>query len=79
MKREVWDGLLKNLLDSQPESWNAPAEKGRNAFSPINFHFGLQATPVKPFPQQPYIHNAFHLDCGIKIKGNYIDFLKEEN
>jgi hypothetical protein len=46
-------------------------------YQPLTFKFGLHATPVKPFPKQPYIHNAFHLDCGIKVKGNYIDVLAE--
>ena len=71
--------LRARLLDSHPVSWAGNAEKGMSLFYPIDFHFGLQTTPVKPFPKQPYIHNAFHLDCGIKIKGNYIDFLKEGN
>ena len=35
----------------------------------------LQPTPVKTFPKQPYLHNALHLDCFVKIKGNYIDFV----
>ena len=46
-----------------------------HAYLPVGFSFGLQATPVKPFPRQPYIHNALHLDCGIKVKGNYVDVL----
>ena len=45
----------------------------------MDFGFGFAATPVKPFPKNPYIHKALHIDCGIKIKGNYIDFFKLEN
>lgn len=67
--------LRLRLLDSHPRTWSANPEQGMNFFSPISFSLGLQATPVKPFPRQPYIHNAFHLDCGIKIKGNYLDYL----
>lgn len=71
--------LRVRLLDSHPATWKGDPEKGMNLFQPIDFHFGFQVTPVKPFPKQPYIHNAFHLDCGIKIKGNYIDFMSAEN
>lgn len=68
-----------HLLDSHPTSWQAEFEKGSWAYLPISFRFGLHATPVKEFPQNPYIHNAFHIDCGIKIVGNYIDFFSKEN
>lgn len=71
--------LRIRLLDSQPNTWKGEMEKGANLYQPIDFHFGFHATPVKPFPKMPYIHNAFHLDCGIKIKGNYIDFMSQEN
>lgn len=67
--------LRVHLLDSHPFVWNADPRMGMNAYAPLSFRFGLHATPVKPFPKQPYIHNAFHLDCGIKVKGNYIDVL----
>ncbi len=67
--------LRVHLLDSHPSVWNADPRMGMNAYAPLSFRFGLHATPVKPFPKQPYIHNAFHLDCGIKVKGNYIDVL----
>lgn len=71
--------LRVHLLDGQPTSWKGDAADGMNAFFPLGFSFGFQATPVKPFPRQPYIHNAFHLDCGIKIKGNYRDFLEDQS
>ena len=67
--------LRVRLLDSPPGAWSADPQDGRFAYQPVTFRFGLQATPVKPFPRNPYIHNAFHLDCGIKVKGNYIDVL----
>lgn len=71
--------LRIRLLDSHPNSWTADPNHGSQMYQPIDFHFGFQATPVKPLPRQPYIHNAFHLDCGVKIKGNYQDFLTENN
>ena len=71
--------LRIHLLDSHPVNWTSEFTKGFSHYAPMDFHFGFQATPVKPFPKNPYIHNALHLDCGIKIKGNYRDFLGEEN
>ncbi len=70
--------LRIHLLDSHPKSWKGDLMKG-TGFLPVEFFFGFQATPVKPFPKQPYIHNAFHIDCGIKVKGNYRDFLDKDN
>ena len=66
--------LRVRLLDSHPVTWSADPKFGMS-YLPVEFNFGFHPTPVKPFPKQPYIHNAFHLDCGIKVKGNYIDVL----
>lgn len=71
--------LRIRLLDSHPKVWDGNTEKGYERFVPIDFHFGFHLTPVKPYPKNPYIHNALHLDCGIKIKGNYRDFLSQNN
>lgn len=72
--------LRIRLLDSHPESWTAKYEDGAyGGYRPLDFHFGFMATPVKPFPKQPYIHNALHIDCGSKIKGNYGEFFSQEN
>lgn len=71
--------LRIRLLDSHPEIWTSEYTKGFCHYTPLSFRFGLQATPVKPYPKNPYIHNALHLDCGIKVKGNYKDFLDSEN
>lgn len=73
--------LRARLLDSQPIQWQQAAqpENGINAFQPIAFSFMLQPTPVKTFPKQPYLHNALHLDCFVKIKGNYIDFMAQQD
>jgi len=71
--------LRVHLLDSHPKAWSESYEKGAFSYCPLNFNFGFQATPVKPFPENPYIHKAFHLDCGIKIKGDYFDFLSSES
>lgn len=73
--------LRVRLLDSQPAAWAAlcPPENGRYSYPPLTFSFGFQTTPVKPFPATPYLHNALHLDCFIKVKGNYIDFMAANN
>lgn len=72
--------LRIRLLDSHPENWTAKYENGAyEGYTPIAFHFGFAATPVKTYPKQPYIHNALHIDCGSKIKGNYGEFMSQEN
>ncbi len=71
--------LRLRLLDSHPKAWKDDYANGARAYTPIDFHFGFHITPVKPFPKNPYIHNAFHVDCGTKIKGNYIDYFNAEN
>jgi len=70
--------LRVRLLDSHPKAWKAEYTKGIR-YCPINFSFGFMATPVKTYPKNPFIHKALHLDCGIKIKGNYMDFMVQEN
>ena len=71
--------LRVRLLDSHPQKWREDPARGSDFYQPISFAFGFHATPVKPFPKQPYLHNALHIDCGIKVKGNYIDFFADEN
>lgn len=71
--------LRIHFLDSHPQKWNGDLKNGSVGFKPIDFQFGFIATPVKKFPENPYIHKALHLDCGIKIKGNYMDFMAAEN
>lgn len=71
--------LRVHLLDSHPTSWKGELKNGYNIFKPVEFHLGFTATPVKPFPKNPYVHKALHIDCGIKIKGNYMDFFAAEN
>ena len=71
--------LRIRLLDSHPKKWKGDTTKGYDIFYPVDFQFGFHATPVKPFPKNPYIHNAFHIDCGSKISGNYMDYMKENN
>ncbi len=71
--------LRIHLLDFHPKAWNKPAENGAYEFFPLEFKFGFHATPIKPFPDNPYLYKGLHIDCGIKTKGDYIDFLAENN
>lgn len=75
------EGLVMrfHLLDSHPVSWKGDLKNGHFLFYPLTFKMGFIATPVKPFPKSPYLHKALHIDCFIKIKGNYIDFLEKED
>jgi hypothetical protein len=71
--------LRVHLLDSHPEHWvSGENQTDRYSFSPLSFRFGLQATPVKEYPKNPFIHNALHIDCFKKIEGDYLPFLKGE-
>ncbi len=74
--------LRLHLLDSQPSAWSrqAAADNGcalleAYTFLPLTFRFGLQATPVKPYPANPYQEKILHIDCFKKIAGEYVDFL----
>ncbi len=70
--------LRVRLTDRHPAAWKEPFSEGSDAYLPISFSFGLQPTPVKPFPRQPYPIHGLHLDCFIKIPGSYDDFLADK-
>ena len=71
--------LRYHLLDSEPYMWmNKGCENGIDLY-PLTFRFGLQVTPVKEFPQNPYTERNLHIDCFKKIAGNYEDFLFEKH
>ncbi len=68
--------LRVHLLDSHPKKWITTAEREpNNVFRPLSFSLGIEATPIKPFPKQPYLHNALHIDCFRKIDGDYKEYL----
>ncbi|MGI6742425.1 MAG: hypothetical protein ACOX4O_02060 [Eubacteriales bacterium] len=70
--------LRIRLLDNHPESWKAAPSDGVYAYHPVEFSFGFQVTPVKPFPKQPYIHNALQFDHCKTPDGDYIEFLDSD-
>ena len=76
---EIIDGqnvtVKLNLLNARPDFWqeNDPCPQYR--YSPITFSFGLNATPVKPYPANPYPRKILHIDCFKKVLPDYLDFL----
>ncbi len=72
--------LRLHLLDSHPKKWeNVPEGHAPNYFyRPLSFSFGLEATPIKPFPEKPFLHNALHIDCFRKIEGDYKEYLESD-
>ena len=64
------------LIDGNPHIWdeiNAP--HGQYSLPDISFRLAFQATPVKPFPSNPYTEKRLHIDCFKKISLDYDDFL----
>ncbi len=73
--------LRIRFLDSFPKVWTKQLKENPQAESsfhdivyPICYSFGMQVTPIKPFATNALIHNALHIDCFKKIKGDYMDF-----
>jgi len=71
--------LRVHLLDSHPIPWSEDPHMANYKYNPICFRFGIQTTPVKPFPKDPYPIRGLHLDCFIKTPGNYRDFMDKED
>lgn len=74
--------LRLHLLDSHPFAWHMqedfPADQEAleaYMFLPLTYRFGLQATPVKPYPANPYQEKILHIDCFKKTPGEYDEFL----
>ncbi len=50
------------ILDDMPSDWKNRADEWGNTIKPLNFSFGFQATPVKPFNEKHLKEwRAFHL------------------
>ena len=76
IKKENETVLRLRLLDSFPEKWKSKDFEGEEwSYLPITYTFALQATPTKPYPQNPYKRKILHIDCFCKIKEDYYDFL----
>nr|MBQ4317899.1 hypothetical protein [Clostridia bacterium] len=71
--------LRVHLLDSHPIPWTEDPLMANYKYQAIGYRFGIQTTPVKPFPKQPYPIHGLHIDCFIKTKGNYRDFFDQND
>lgn len=70
--------LRLRLLDSHPKKWGSRGGKiDIKAFKPLTFELGIQVTPVKEFPKNPYEERSVHIDCFKKISENYEDYLSK--
>lgn len=64
------------LLDSQPEDWaEINVDHGQYQYPDVCYRLAFQATPVKPFPANPYEEKRLHIDCFKKIPQDYGEFL----
>ncbi len=52
--------LRIHFLDSEHEYWRKKCEWKGFLLYPIKFEFGMQATPVKPFPKNPFAETNYH-------------------
>ncbi len=50
-----------HFLDEEHYHWHNKGGFNGGYLFPIHFEFGLQATPVKPFPENQFATKAFHL------------------
>lgn len=65
-----------HLLDSEPCMWkNSKGSNNGINLMPISFRIGMQVTPIKPFPKDPYTEHNMHIDCFKKILEPYEEFL----
>lgn len=71
--------LRIRLLDKQPYDWEhsgaAKPEFGQYDYPSVCFRLAMQASPVKPFPSNPYKEKLLHIDCFKKIPNDYMEFL----
>lgn len=69
--------LCVNLLNDAPDIWDKTLKPDMRleVYRPVTFAFGLQATPVKPYPKKPYSKKILHIDCFKKVVGDYLPFL----
>lgn len=80
---ELLDGpdaltLRLHLIDDTVKAWNYTGKEGlpkNYVYPPLSFQMGIQATPVKPFPKNPYKAHICHIDCFKKVEGEYDDYL----
>ncbi len=63
--------LKVRLLDDKPKEWQNREERWTDAALPIDFEYGLQATPVKPRPSARLTeYQIFHMDTTSQDRSN---------
>lgn len=70
--------LRLHLIDQTVKAWKSVDDVAKNyTYQPLSFKMGIQATPVKPFPKNPYKEKILHIDCFKKVLEEYDDFLSK--
>lgn len=69
--------LRLRLLDFEPPQWREKSDGNGMHSIPLTYRMGIIATPLKPFPENPYKERAVHIDCFKKIPAEmqYDEFL----
>ena len=70
--------LRFHLIDNTAKAWQFTGKEGlpkNYVYPPLCFKMGIQATPVKPFPKNPYKEHIYHIDCFKKVLEEYDDYL----
>lgn len=67
-----------HLLDREPKEWYDKDTNNGQDLRPLFFRIGMQVTPVKQFPANPYKDHNFHIDCFKKLDNNYEEFFFSE-
>lgn len=69
--------LRIHILDKAPDFWLDKGENNARSHDliPIQYKFGMQVTPVKPFEKRLFKEKNLHIDCFKKIFVDYDEFL----
>lgn len=68
--------LKLHIMDTPPKVWEEiETDEGHYEYPDISYRIFFQATPIKPFPENPFEEKRLHIDCFKKIAPEYIDFL----
>ena len=68
--------LRLRIIDGQPKPWaNIECDEGHYEYPDLSYRVFFQASPIKPFPENPFDEKRLHIDCFKKIEPEYIDFL----
>lgn len=64
------------IIDGQPKAWEeTETPEGQYEYPDLSYRVFFQASPLKPFPKNPFEEKRLHIDCFKKIEPDYIDFL----